>query len=88
MTWRSSNSRYANILAFGNKDPGGNARATANNHEFTAGVNYYLYGYRAKVSGDISFLPNGSVIDAPGLGILANQNHSEWVGRLQFQLAI
>jgi len=82
------NSRYANILAFGNKAPGGNAGATANNHEFTAGVNYYLYGYRAKVSGDISFLPNGSVIDAPGLGILANQLHSEWVGRVQFQLAI
>lgn len=82
------NSRYANILAFGNKDPGGNASATANNHEFTAGVNYYLYGYRAKICGDISFLPNGSVIDAPGLGILANQNHSEWVGRVQFQLGI
>jgi hypothetical protein len=82
------NSRYANILAFGNKAPGGNAGATANNHEFTAGVNYYLYGYRAKVSADVSFLPNGSVIDAPGLGILANQLHSEWVGRLQFQLAI
>jgi hypothetical protein len=82
------NSRYASILAFANKEPGGDARATANNHEFTAGVNYYLYGYRAKVTGDISFLPNGSVIDAPGLGILANQDHSEWIGRLQFQLAI
>jgi outer membrane murein-binding lipoprotein Lpp len=82
------NSRYAAILAFGNKEPGGDARATANNHEFTAGVNYYLFGYRAKVCGDISFLPNGSVIDAPGLGIFANQEHSEWVGRLQFQLAI
>lgn len=82
------NSRYAAILAFGNSEPGGDARATANNHEFTAGVNYYLFGYRAKVCGDISFLPNGSVIDAPGLDILANQEHSEWVGRLQFQLAI
>jgi hypothetical protein len=82
------NSRYADILAFGNKAPGGDARATANNHEFTAGVNYYLFGYNAKVCGDISFLPNGSVIDAPGLGILANQQHSEWVGRVQFQLAI
>lgn len=82
------NSRYANILAFGVKDPAGNAHATDNNHEITAGVNYYLYGYRAKVSGDIGFLPNGSAVDAPGLGILANQQHSEWVGRIQFQLAI
>jgi len=82
------NSRYAAILAFGRSEPGGDARATANNHEFTAGVNYYLFGYRAKVCGDISFLPNGSVIDAPGLAILANQQHSEWVGRVQFQLAI
>jgi hypothetical protein len=81
-------SNYANILAFGTKNPGGNAHATDNNHEITAGVNYYLYGYHAKVSCDVGFLPNGSAIDAPGLGILANQNHSEWVGRLQFQLAI
>jgi hypothetical protein len=81
-------SRYANILAFGNKVPGGNAGATSNDHEITAGVNYYIYGYNAKISGDIGFLPNGSTIDAGGLGILANQNHSEWVGRVQFQLAI
>jgi hypothetical protein len=81
-------SNYANILAFGTKNPGGNAHATDNNHEITVGMNYYLYGYHAKVSGDIGFLPNGSTIDATGLGILANQNHSEWVGRLQFQLAI
>jgi len=82
------NSRYASILAFGRSEPGGDARATANNHEITAGLNYYLFGYRAKVCGDLSLLPNGSAIDAPGLGILANQNHSEWVGRLQFQLAL
>ncbi len=81
-------SRYANILAFGNKNPGGNAGATANNNELTAGVNYYIYGYNAKISGDIGFLPSGSTVDAPGLGILANQNHTEWVGRVQFQLAI
>jgi hypothetical protein len=81
------NSRYAAILAFGNKNPVGR-KATANNHEMTVGVNYYLYGYRAKVTGDVSFLPNGSAIDASGLGILANQNHSEWVGRVQFQLSI
>jgi hypothetical protein len=81
-------SNYANILAFGTKNPGGNAHATDNNNEFTLGVNYYLYGYHAKVSADLGFLPNGSTIDAPGLGILANQNHTEWVGRVQFQLAI
>ncbi|MGD0460969.1 MAG: FlxA-like family protein [Tepidisphaeraceae bacterium] len=82
------NSRFADVAAFGNKNPGPGSKATANNHEFTVGVNYYLYGYRAKVTGDLSFLPNGSAVDAPGLGILANQGHSEWVGRVQFQLAI
>jgi hypothetical protein len=83
------NSRFADVLAFGTSKPGNGSKATANNHEFTAGVNYYLFqGYQAKVSADLSFLPNGSAIDAPGLGILANQNHSEWVGRVQFQLAI
>jgi hypothetical protein len=82
------NSRFADVLAFQNKNPGIGSKATANNHEFTVGVNYYLYGYQAKVAADLSFLPNGSAVDAPGLGILANQNHSEWVGRVQFQLAI
>lgn len=82
------NSRFADVLAFGNKNPGVGTKSTANNHEFTVGVNYYLFGYQAKVAADLSFLPNGSAVDAPGLGILANQNHSEWVGRVQFQLAI
>lgn len=81
-------SRYSDVLAFGTKNPGAGEKGTGNNHEFTAGVNYYLFGDRAKVAGDLSFLPNGSVVDAPGLGILANQNHSEWVGRIQFQLSI
>jgi hypothetical protein len=83
------NSKFASILAFGAKSGlVQRQNATANTHEFTAGVNYYLFGYRAKISGDISFLPNGSPIDATGLGILANQNHSEWLGRVQFQLSI
>jgi hypothetical protein len=82
------NSRFADVLAFGNKNPAAGTKATANNHEITVGVNYYLFGYRAKVAGDLSFLPNGSAVDAPGLAILANQNHSEWVGRVQFQLSI
>ena len=81
-------SRYADILAFGTKTPGGDAHATDNNHELTAGVNYYVFDDRAKITGDISFLPNGSTVDAPGLDILANQQHSEWIGRVQFQLGI
>ncbi len=81
-------SRFANVLAYANSKPGIGSSSTANNHEFTVGVNYYLFGNQCKVTGDLSFLPNGSAIDAPGLGILANQNHSEWVGRVQFQLAI
>lgn len=82
------NTRYADILAYGTNAPPGKEKATGNSHELTAGVNYYLFDKNAKITGDVSFLPNGSPIDAEGLGILANEDHSEWVGRLQFQLSI
>jgi hypothetical protein len=81
-------SRYSDILAYGTVNPGPNIKATGNVHELTAGLNYFIYGQRCKVAADLSFLPNGSPIDAAGLGIFANQNHSQWVGRVQFQLAI
>jgi hypothetical protein len=59
-----------------------------NVHEITVGVNYYLYGQNAKVTLDGSWLPNGSPVDADGLGILKDDGHSELVARLQFQLQI
>jgi phosphate-selective porin OprO and OprP len=56
--------------------------------EMTLGVNYYLYGQRAKVTLDGSYLPNGCPTDADGLGYLTNNGHAELVARLQLQLLI
>jgi hypothetical protein len=55
-------------------------------HVITAGVNYYLAGFGAKVSVDLSYLPNGSPVADDGFGILTNPNHNELVGRAQFQV--
>ncbi len=58
-------------------------------HEITTGVNYYIVGHNAKFTADVTYLPNGSPIDAPGLGILKQTNSdSQWVGRIQFQLVL
>ena len=61
-------------------------------HEFTAGVNYYLgangsYKHRAKISVDLTYLPDGSPSNQDGLGILAG-DEDQWVLRGQFQLMI
>jgi hypothetical protein len=56
--------------------------------EMTIGVNYYLYGERAKVTLDGSYLPNGIPTDASGLGYLSDNGHAELVARLQLQLLI
>jgi len=61
-------------------------------HEITVGVNYYMgkngaAGHRAKVTIDLTYLPNGAPGAAPGLGILdANAGENEWILRGQFQL--
>ncbi len=71
---------------------GGNTEDTF--FELTAGVNYYLgangsYMHRAKITVDLTILPNGAPDDMPGLGILdANDGGTEIVLRSQFQLAI
>jgi hypothetical protein len=57
-------------------------------NEFTLGANYYLFGQHAKVSGDVTFMPSGPPVDADSLGILADERRKEFVGRIQFQLAI
>lgn len=58
-------------------------------HEFTAGVNYYIHGHNAKITADVVFLPDGSPKNESGIGILTtNDNASEVVGRVQFQLVL
>jgi hypothetical protein len=62
--------------------------AQDNIHEITIGANYYLYGQRAKLTLDASFLPNGCPTDVDSLGILQDDGHNEFFLRAQFQLAI
>lgn len=56
--------------------------------EFTGGVNYYLKGHNAKVTVDVSWLPNGSPADITGIGVLAADDEDEIVIRGQFQLLL
>lgn len=64
------------------------AGTETNIHVITAGVNYYLYGQAFKVSADVSVLPNGSPVNDDGFGLLADNGHTEIVGRVQFQLLL
>jgi hypothetical protein len=60
-------------------------------HEIAAGVNWFLgqdgaFGDRAKITFDVTYLPNGSPA-FPGGDFLANPNKKdEWVARVQLQL--
>ena len=61
-------------------------------HEITGGVNYYLgkdgaFLHRAKLSLDLSYLPNGAPSDQTQAGILA-ADEAEFVVRGQFQLML
>ena len=56
--------------------------------EITLGANYYVYKHNVKITFDASWLPNGAPSDADALGILKDSGHNEFVGRVQFQLAI
>lgn len=56
--------------------------------ELTLGVNWYMCtGNTAKVSFDVTYLPNGSPSELRNLGILAADD-DEWVFRGQFQLVL
>jgi len=60
--------------------------------EITFGVNYYLgsngaYKHRAKISVDLTYLPDGAPASQDAQGILATPEH-EWVLRTQFQLQL
>jgi len=61
-------------------------------HEITGGVNYYLgkdgqYLHRAKISLDVTYLPNGAPSDQTQAGILAADG-DEIVVRAQFQFML
>ncbi len=57
-------------------------------NDITAGVNYYFLRHRAKLTGDVMYLPTGSPVDLDSADILANPSGSEIVFQLQFQLMI
>ena len=56
--------------------------------EVTGGVNYYLKGHNAKVTVDLTWLPEGSPASFPGYGVLAADGEDEFVLRGQFQLML
>jgi hypothetical protein len=63
-------------------------------HEFTVGLNYYLgtdgsAGHRAKITLDLSYLPNGSPSGETGIGYIGDTSgDDEWSLRAQLQLLI
>ncbi|QOV91563.1 porin family protein [Humisphaera borealis] len=68
---------------------GNAARVNDTIHEIAAGVNYYLMDHAAKFSLDVLFLPEGSPLDMPGIGIIAQPTADPQAAiRAQFQLAI
>jgi hypothetical protein len=57
--------------------------------EITAGMNYYWFGHRAKLTGQAVYLPTGSPIDDTANDILASPNgRGEFLFVGQFQLLI
>ncbi len=65
------------------------ARVNDTIHELTAGVNYFFMDHAAKVTVDATFLPEGSPLNMPGIGIIAQPTaEPQVVLRAQFQLAI
>jgi len=57
-------------------------------HAIRAGVNYFLFGHNAKLTGDVTYLPNGFPANDDGTGVLADNHHNEVVVRAQFQLLL
>lgn len=57
-------------------------------HEITAGATYYFFGQNAKITLDVSYLPNGTPTADAGNDILANSGRGELVARGQFQLLL
>ncbi|HEX5244216.1 MAG TPA: hypothetical protein VFW23_13210, partial [Tepidisphaeraceae bacterium] len=57
-------------------------------HAIRGGVNYFLFGHNAKLTGDVTYLPNGFPANDDGTGVLADNHHNEVVVRAQFQLLL
>ncbi|HEY0009501.1 MAG TPA: hypothetical protein VGB55_12305, partial [Tepidisphaeraceae bacterium] len=55
--------------------------------EITVGGNYYFAGHNAKMSIDVSYLPDGSPSSESGIGIKESED-AQFVVRGQFQLAL
>jgi len=54
-------------------------------YDATLGMNYYFYGHRAKFTGDVTYLPNGSPVSSTIDDLLASQRGNEVIAQLQFQ---
>jgi hypothetical protein len=66
----------------------GNGTSTEDNfNEITGGVNYYFHGHHAKVTLDLTYLPNGCPAGLGNLGFI-NSDDDEFVLRGQFQLML
>ena len=58
-------------------------------NELTAGVNYYMSGHAAKLTVDVTYLPDGSPTNETGIGFLdPDADSDQFVLRGQFQLLI
>jgi len=77
--------RYEYIQFDPNEIPAG-LNSTVN--DFTLGCNYYFYGQRAKLSGDVSYLPNGSPVSNTISDLMASHRGNELIVQLQFQLML
>jgi phosphate-selective porin OprO and OprP len=54
-------------------------------YDATFGLNYYFYGHRAKLSADVTYLPNGSPITSTIDDLLASQGGNEVIVQVQMQ---
>ncbi len=71
--------------------PGTAAAARVSNaiSEYTIGANYYFHGHSAKLTADISWLPDGCPVPMDSLGYLQQSSgDSQVMARLQFQLVL
>jgi hypothetical protein len=56
--------------------------------EISVGVNYYIHNQSAKLTLDLTYLPEGSPAGDPGAGILPDDGHNEFVISGQLQLLL
>src|SRR5256885_355990 len=75
-------------IRFDGKTPGFAAGTDTNVHDLTAGVNYYMYGHGAKLTMDVSYLPNGTPVSDTGSDVLSDNGGKEFLARIQIQLLI